>query len=205
MLVKICGLTRQADVDAALKLGANFLGFIFHDKSPRNITPEAAARLDTGPLVKRVGVFVRQDADEILDIMAKARLDVAQLHGEQSVESARRVGFYQVMRVLWPRRFATLDALAAEMDKHAEACCWYLLDAGSSGGGSGEHLDWAELARLQAPHPWLLAGGLGPDNLARALTLCRPDGVDINSGIEDAPGVKNADRMRQAFAALGRG
>lgn len=203
MLVKICGLTRQADVDAALRLGANFCGFIFHEKSPRCITPEAAARLHTGPQAKRVGVFVNQGADEILDIMGRARLDIAQLHGEQSVECARRIGFYQVIRVLWPRRYDNLALLEEEMARHADACCWYLLDAGLSGGGSGRHLDWRELARLRPPHSWLLAGGLGPDNLAWATTLCRPDGVDINSGIEDAPGVKNAEKMARVFGMLG--
>lgn len=202
MLVKICGLTRQADVDAALRLGANFCGFIFHEKSPRSIAPEAAARLDTGPQVKRVGVFVNQGAEEILEIMRTARLDLAQLHGEQSVDCARRIGFYQVIRVLWPRRYDNLALLEEEMARHADACAWYLLDAGTSGGGSGHHLDWRALAHLRPPHTWLLAGGLGPDNLAWATSLCKPDGVDVNSGIEDAPGVKNAEKMARVFATL---
>ncbi len=200
MLIKICGLTRQADVDEAARLGARFCGFIFHPKSPRCLTPEQAARLESGSM-QRVGVFVEQSADEILRVMREARLDLAQLHGGQSVACARAVGAERVIRVLWPDRYMHRAQLHSELQKHADACAWYLLDAGLAGGGSGKRLEWQDLYGLRTPHPWLLAGGLNTDNVRRALAQCAPDGVDFNSGIEDAPGRKNSQKMAAAVTA----
>ncbi|SDF68163.1 phosphoribosylanthranilate isomerase [Desulfovibrio legallii] len=200
MLVKFCGLTRQEDADQAVRLGARMGGFIFHPRSPRGVRPETAAALDTGPLL-RVGVFVEQDAEEIRAIMAAARLDLAQLHGGQSVECAQAVGAERVIRVLWPERYSHRALLYTALRRHAEACAYYLLDAGVKGGGSGRRLEWPDLCCLRAPHPWLLAGGLGPGNVRAALSMCAPCGVDFNSGVEDAPGRKNADKMAAAVAA----
>ena len=200
MFVKFCGLTRQEDADQAVRLGARMGGFIFHPRSPRGVLPAAAAALDTGPLL-RVGVFVQQGAEEIKAVMAEARLDLAQLHGCQSVECALAVGPERVIRVLWPERYSHRALLYNDLRRHAEACAYYLLDAGLKGGGSGRRLEWLDLCRLRAPHPWLLAGGLGPDNVRAALNLCTPGGVDFNSGVEDAPGRKHADKMAAAVAA----
>lgn len=200
MLSKICGLTRQEDVDEAARLGARFCGFIFHPKSPRSIAPEQAARLQSGSM-QRVGVFVEQNAGEIARIMREARLDLAQLHGGQSVACARDVGAERVIRVLWPDRYMHRALLHNELQKYAETCAWYLLDAGLAGGGSGRRLEWQDLYGLRAPHPWLLAGGLNADNVERALKQCAPDGVDFNSGIENAPGRKNLRKMAAAVRA----
>ncbi|MCI7568269.1 MAG: phosphoribosylanthranilate isomerase [Desulfovibrio sp.] len=197
MLVKICGLKRAEDVREAVELGVDFCGFIFHPQSPRAIAPARAAELDSGDC-RRVGVFVEQGSEEILGVMDAARLDFAQLHGRQSVDCALRIGAEKVIRVLWPERFASVSALQAEIDRHARTCAWYLLDAGKRGGGSGRHLDWDSLRELRFPHPWLLAGGLSAATLPAALQSCRPDGVDLNSGIEVAPGVKDVDRLREA-------
>lgn len=201
MRIKICGLTRQADADAAARLGAAFGGFIFHPASPRHITPAAAAALDTGAMA-RVGVFVEQGAEEILAIMEAARLDYAQLHGAQSLACAKRVGVSRVIRVLWPERCASRAGLVAAMEAHAPACAWFLLEAGRAGGGSGRSLDWSQLAGLGAPRPWLLAGGLGPDNAAAAVAACRPDALDFNSGVEEAPGRKSPELLAAAVAAV---
>ena len=200
MLVKVCGLKRAEDVREAAELGVDFCGFIFHPQSPRAIAPARAAELDSGGC-RRVGVFVDQGSEEILGIMETARLDFVQLHGRQSVDCALRIGAEKVIRVLWPERFASAGALQAEIDRHARACAYYLLDAGKRGGGSGRHLDWEALRELRFPHPWLLAGGLSADALKVALQACRPDGVDLNSGIEVAPGVKDAGRLREALLA----
>lgn len=200
MLIKICGLTRQEDVDEAARLGAHFCGFIFHPGSPRGLAAQQAARLASGSM-RRVGVFVEQGADEILRVMREARLDFAQLHGEQSVACARAVGAERVIRVIWPARCTGRAQLEAELQRHAESCAWYLLDAGLAGGGSGSRLAWRELGGLGAPRPWLLAGGLNADNAQRALVLCAPDGLDFNSGIEDAPGRKNSQKMAAAVTA----
>ena len=141
MLIKFCGLTRQEDVDHAASLGAAMCGFIFHPRSPRGVTVAQAAALDSGAML-RVGVFVNQGADEIRRIMDEARLDYAQLHGHQSVECARAIGAERVIRVLWPDRYTHRALLYNDLQRNAEACAYYLLDAGLKGGGSGHKLDW---------------------------------------------------------------
>ncbi|MDR2745098.1 MAG: phosphoribosylanthranilate isomerase [Desulfovibrio sp.] len=198
MLVKICGLTRQEDADAASRLGADLCGFVFHPKSPRHITPERAAQLRSGAM-RRVGVFVEQQAEEILRVMDIARLDFAQLHGKQSAECACAVGPSKIIRVIWPDLYYHRALLHNELQKFASSCAMYLLDAGFSGGGSGKRLEWRDLAGLSAPRPWILAGGLNGHTVGRAVSQCDPACVDFNSGIEDAPGIKNLAKMRAAI------
>ena len=200
MLIKFCGLTRQEDVDHAASLSAAMCGFIFHPRSSRGVTVAQAAALDSGAML-RVGVFVNQGADEIRRIMDEARLDYAQLHGHQSVECARAIGAERVIRVLWPDRYTHRALLYNDLQRNAEACAYYLLDAGLKGGGSGHKLDWSDLASLRPAHPWLLAGGLSAANVAMAVGMCAPAGVDFNSGVEDAPGCKNREKMAAAFMA----
>ena len=101
--IKVCGITRQSDLSTAMGMGAHFCGFIFHPGSPRYIAPSRAAALDSA-LIRRVGVFVNQNAEEIMDIMKTARLEFAQLHGAHSLDCARRIGPEKVIRVLWPDR-----------------------------------------------------------------------------------------------------
>lgn len=201
MLIKCCGMTRQEDVDEAARLGVDFCGFIFHARSPRALAPAQAARLHSGAM-RRVGVFVDQEAGDILRIMREARLDLAQLHGRQSADCARAIGAERVIRVIWPDRYGTRRHLEEALDSYADSCAWYLLDAGLAGGGSGNPLAWEALRGLAAPHPWLLAGGLSADNVRRAVAQCAPDGVDYNSGIEDAPGRKNPYSMAAAVRAV---
>ena len=205
MRIKVCGLTRQQDADAAARLGAAFCGFIFHAASPRSLTPQKAAAIGTAGMA-RVGVFVEQGAEEILAIMEEARLDYAQLHGAQlhgaqSRACAERIGASRVIRVLWPERYAGRQELEADMAAHAPACAWFLLEAGRGGGGSGRPQDWGRLAGLRSPRPWLLAGGLSPLNVASAVAACRPDGLDFNSGVEVAPGKKSPELLAAALAA----
>ncbi len=201
-LVKICGLRRQEDLDCAAAAGADFCGFIFHPASPRHIDPVAAAALDSrGP--RRVGVFVRQGVAEIQTILRVARLDMAQLHGDQSPDCARALGAARIIRVLWPARYPDQAALEADMARHAPDAALFLLDAGMAGGGSGRTLSGVPLPGPNAPRPWLLAGGLTPDNVSRALAACPGcGGVDMNSGLESAPGCKDHQKIRAALTAL---
>ncbi|MDY0202577.1 MAG: phosphoribosylanthranilate isomerase [Desulfovibrio desulfuricans] len=203
MLIKVCGLTRQADVDLAVSFGASMCGFIFHPVSPRCVSPAQAASMESGNML-RVGVFVEQDAEEICRIMAEARLDMAQLHGRQDAACARAVGAQRVIRVIWPARYCHRALLYNELQNHADACACYLLDAGLAGGGSGVRLDWEDLNHLPSPRPWLLAGGLSAENVGLALSRCSPDGVDFNSGVEDAPGQKNAQKLAAALAVAAK-
>ena len=182
--IKVCGITRQSDLSTAMGMGAHFCGFIFHPKSPRYIAPSRAAALDSA-LIRRVGVFVNQNAEEIMDIMKTARLEFAQLHGAQSLDCARRIGPEKVIRVLWPDRYESLDALQKEMELWADSCAWFLLDAGSQSGGHGVSLDWNALASLN-----------------KALEQCTPNGIDLNSGVEAIPGQKSPQKLLAALKSL---
>jgi phosphoribosylanthranilate isomerase len=201
MRIKVCGLTRQKDVNACRELGAHWAGFIFHPESKRHIHPERAASLETGGLV-RVGVLVRQDLDEALDLMRRCRLDLVQLHGDQDPAFCRRMGPEKVVRTFWPQRYEAEKDLQQELDRYAPCCGWFLLDAGLSGGGHGRRIETEWLGRgLRLERPWLLAGGLGPESIGAGLTL-RPDGVDLNSGVEAAPGVKDRRAIAKTLSTL---
>lgn len=199
MKLKICGMTRQEDLRLADALGFDYCGFIFHPDSPRHVSAARAAGLESGRM-KRVGVFVKQNSAEILAIMKEARLDLAQLHGDQPEETARAVGPERVIRVMWPERFAgrkEMENAAASL-----ACAWYLLDAGRGGGGAGRGIKAGFLQDLILPKPWLLAGGLAPENLDAVLAKICPDGLDFNSGLESAPGIKDGGKMRKVVNAV---
>lgn len=202
MRLKICGITREEDAREAARLGYHLCGFVFHQDSPRHISMEQAAATHTGPML-RVGVFVNQDLQEIRAFMARARLDYAQLHGGQGQDIALALGLDHVIRVLWPGRYASLKDM--EADAAAKPCAFYLLESGASGGGSGRAMSqgtWQNLASLHLPMPFFLAGGLNQDNAAQAAKACNPAGMDINSGAEDMPGIKNHTKMAAIAAAL---
>ena len=201
LLVKVCGLTRPEDVIGCAEAGADLVGCIFAAKSPRKVTPAQAAALPR-TTAKRVGVFIEQTVPEILAIMDEADLDMAQLHGDHTPDDCRAIGPDRVIRTFWPNRYPDVAALAAAMAAYAGAVRYALLDAGSSGGGHGRTLDWSSLAALSAPMPWILAGGLGPDNVADAVAAARPQGVDLNSGVEVAPGIKELGKVRRCLWAV---
>lgn len=200
MIVKVCGMTRPEDVDFCDGLGIDLLGFIFHGPSPRNVTPGWVATLKPGQALK-AGVFVRQGVDEIDGIAREAGLDLLQLHGGHTREQCRALGPERVIKALWPQRYATAELLLADMELFAPVCRAILLDSGTSGGGHGTSLDPAALRRLKCPHPWYLAGGLGPHNLETMKTTGAA-GFDLNSGVESAPGIKDHEKIRRAFTIL---
>ena len=198
MRIKICGMSEQRVIDEAAALGVDMCGFVFHEPSPRNVTAHEVAALDTHGM-KRVGVFVTQSAEEICRIAREAGLDYIQLHGGQSAAFAGNFPAEKVIRVLWPSRYSARQALEKDIAAFAGTCGLYLLDAGM---GSGRTLDWQALEGLSFPHPWLLSGGLSPENAAQALSACAPDGLDFNSKLEAAPGRKSASRIREAVEAV---
>lgn len=206
LLIKICGITRQEDADAAAIARADMCGFIFHEGSPRLCTAARAAAITT-PNLRRVGVFVGQDARSVRDIMREARLDMAQLHGPQSpihtADCARLVGAENIIRVFWPQKHPSRADLEEHFHGHSRHCAYFLLDAGQGGGGSGKALRWQALRGLTSPRPWLLAGGLSPTNAAEALALnlAGLTGLDFNSGVEDQPGQKNPEKIHAAVKA----
>lgn len=214
--VKICGLTREQDVHACIELDIEYTGFIFVPASPRYIEPAAVARMPVGRGL-RVGVFSGQSRDTVLRIMEDARLDLAQLHGKENPEFCRAIGAERVIKVLWPEQLWTrtntgaetgvvdiLQRLEAECEKFTGSCAFFLLDAGVAGGGSGKTLAWSSLRDFAPLHPWFLAGGLGPDNAAKAYSECRPFGLDCNSGVEETAGHKDPGKIMALIASLNR-
>lgn len=195
--LKVCGLTRREDAALAVALGADALGFVFWSKSPRAISADAARVVHEAapPFVARVGVFVDAGPDEVAATVRRAALDVAQLHGDEPVEGYAGLG----VRLVKVATLETDDDVARVIEWPA----WVtpLVDAvdRERRGGTGRVADWARAARVAAVRPTLLAGGLTADNVAEAIGRVQPWGVDVSSGVEDRPGVKNAERLR-AFA-----
>jgi phosphoribosylanthranilate isomerase len=186
-LLKVCGITRQEDATVCEQMAVDFCGFVFHPASPRYVTPTHVSTLQTWRC-KRVGVFTTQDADEILKIMASARLDFAQLHARQDDEVVRAIGGERVIRVRFPETLLTSSAEKPD----ALPVAYTLFD---SGYGTGKPFDWQLL--LHAPRPFFVAGGLTAKNIPELLAVCRPDGVDVNSGVESSPGIKCAKLIRE--------
>ena len=202
LLCKICGLTRAEDAALCHSLGADFIGFIFVPATPRFVAPRRAAALPDGPAL-RTGVFAGTELVELRESARLARLDFIQLHGGEEPVFCSAVGPERVIKTLWPEKL-TPEALEREMERFAPVCAYFLFDAGIRGGGSGKSLGTDILRRIRPPRPWLLAGGLGPENLRSALAGFAPEsipnGVDMNSALESAPGIKNHECVRKALA-----
>lgn len=198
IFIKVCGITSQHDADLCVEFDADFIGFIFHASSPRCVTVEQVRAIET-PTLMRTGVFTDQSVDEVKRIMQHARLNLAQLHGDQDPEFCKALGRTRVMKVFWPSRYATRQELEADMERFAPYSRFYLFDAGSGGGGHGTEQDWSFLAGLRGIKTWFIAGGLGPHNLKQAIMGCNPCGLDLNSGVESAPGVKSAEKLKAVF------
>jgi len=179
VMVKICGITRRQDAEAAVEAGASAIGFVFYSKSPRYVTPRIAAQLGAGLDVWKVGVFQDESPALIEDVMRAANLDVAQIYGG-GLPPVPRV--WRSFRPGWPARLSEV----------VEAI---LLD----GPANGIAFDWKQ-ARGFA-EKLILAGGLNPSNVAEAIRIARPWGVDASSGLESAPGVKDHDKVRQFVKA----
>ena len=196
MLVKICGITRMEDAEAAVAAGAGAIGFVFWPQSPRCIDPHRARAIAAAlpPFVTAVGVFVNQPLDEVNGVASLVRLGAVQLHGDETPEFAAAVSSPVIKAVsvggvdmrAWPSRVRLL------LDVHDPA----------ARGGTGRTIDWTAAADLAARREILLAGGLTPDNVADAVARVRPFGIDVSSGVERAPGIKDHRRLRALFEAV---
>ncbi len=197
--VKICGVTRLEDALLAVRLGADALGFNFWPGSKRFLAPAAAREIvrRLPPLVTAVGVFVNATQDELLRAVAASGVQVAQLHGDEPPALCGALPL-PVVKALRVRDAASLDALAA-YDGLVGAI---LLDSPSPGyGGSGAAFDWSLAAAAAAARTVILAGGLRPANVAEAVRAVRPFAVDVASGVESAPGLKDGELMRRFIEA----
>ena len=212
MRAKICGVNNAAAVDAAVSGGASFVGFVFYAPSPRALTPEAAGALAaTLPAsVTKVGLLVDDPDERIAEILARAPLDLLQLHGKETpdrVAAIRQRFGVPVMKAVKIAAAADL-AVADQYLAHAD---WLLFDAktppqmtGALPGGNALAFDWQLLAGRSWPLPWMLSGGLTAENLADAVRISGAQVVDVSSGIESRPGQKDPARIAAFLAAAAR-
>jgi phosphoribosylanthranilate isomerase len=208
LTVKICGLSTQDTLDAALAAGADMVGFVFCEKSPRHISFETARTLGArvAGRVPKVALTVDADDATLAAIIAELKPQLLQAHGKESPERVfdlrARFGLPVMKAILLSQK----DDLAA-IARYEPVADWLLFDAKPAAnaarpGGNGETFDWGLLRGIEIGKPWLLAGGLNVDNLATALATGAP-GVDISSGVETMPGVKDTAKIR-AFIAEAR-
>ncbi len=198
--IKICGITGIEDALHAAACGANALGFIFYRQSPRYIDPATAAGIIArlpGAICK-IGVFVNEAAETVKQTAAACGLDLIQLHGDETVDYCE--GFHPDVLI---------KALPLETEKDLQRASLYpvralLVDARSAGryGGTGKQASWELAARLAKDKPLILAGGLNSENIAAAMRTVRPRAVDINSGVEEAPGKKNAEKVKEIIGIV---
>ena len=198
--IKICGITNLEDALCAAACGADAVGFIFHEASPRYIAPEWAKKIIAALPVElvKVGVFVNRNAEEVMQMVKDCGLDLIQLHGDESPEYCRRFPPEQIIKAVFLRTPEELRALVA-YDIRA-----FLADFREAGryGGTGKRADWGLAKILGKTHPLILAGGLAIGNIREALLAIEPCAVDINSGIEKAPGIKDHDKLRRIVGII---
>lgn len=199
--VKICGIRRLEDALLAAELGASAVGFIFWPASPRFIDPYRARgiALALPPFVTTVGVFVDQPAEYVSGVANLLNLGAVQLHGDERPESYEHLPHRVIKSV--PAEFGA-DIRAAVSTVPARATV--LLDAHDpeKRGGTGKTIDWTEAAAAARVRRIILSGGLNADNVARAIEDVRPFAIDVSSGVESSPGVKDPMKLRALFRAL---
>ena len=193
--VKICGITNLEDALSAVEAGADALGFVFYAASPRHIFPEQATRIisQLPPFVQTVGLFVNEEATAVNEVAALCRLDLVQLHGDESADYCQQIS----RRVLKAFRVRSLTCLDPIKDYRVAG---YLLDTFSPSfyGGTGTSFNWEIATEAVKRHQRIiLAGGLTPDNVAEAIRQVGPYGVDVSSGVEAGPGKKDRDKVRE--------
>ena len=201
--LKICGLTRLEDALLCADRGADFLGFIFVPDSPRFIEPEKAAEIVAAlqarvELPKIVGVFRDSSVDYMRELTALVPLDYTQLHGAETEEDVQLLGVPAI------KSFRVGDVLP---DTNATPSAdWLLFDTYDErrGGGTGRRFDWSLLALYPRTKPFFLSGGINADNAGAAISLVRPDALDVASGVESEPGIKDREKIDALFDRVRR-
>ena len=204
--VKICGLKTPEGVTAACANGADMIGLVFVSRSPCCVEPDVAAYLAQyiPPHIQKVGLFENASLEEIAAVTARVPLDMLQLHGRESpdfVQAARAQTGLRLIKALPVAEERDLEAASA-FAPHVD---WFLFDtktAGGTYGGTGQSFDWTVMDGFRSDRPWMLAGGLTPDNVAAAIRTAAPDGVDVSSGVETGGrGEKDPARIRAFIEA----
>lgn len=206
MRIKICGITNVEQARAIANFGADSLGFICVSSSPRyvHITHIKEIVKEIATKVNTIGVFVNEDHEKIIKIVEETGLTGVQLHGEENPqfceELRKSLPEVEIIKAIRVKNSESLDFLKIYFD----CADTLLLDAydPKMHGGTGKTLNWELLTNFKSPLPWFLAGGLTPDNIKNALTLLQPDGIDLSSGVEIAPGNKNLIKVHQLFEIL---
>jgi phosphoribosylanthranilate isomerase len=203
MRVKICGITRAEDAELAVSLGAWAIGFLLWPESKRYADPAVVAGISRSlqRKVERVGVFVNQPLDEIEALVDTLQLSYVQLHGDEGPAFCQAVSQRTGSKVIKAMRVAHASDLR-ELDRYHTDL--HLLDTAVKGvrGGSGQTWDWSLAAQRRSKIPFLLSGGLTPENVADGIAAAHPWGVDVASGVESAPGIKDPEKLEAFFHAV---
>ena len=193
VIVKICGITNVSDAYASIKYGADALGFILYNKSPRYVPPDKLRNIikRLPPFITTVGVFVNENTDIIKNILNETGLNIAQLHGDETPEDCEQ--FTRVIKAFRVRDHADIE------DISSYKVSAFLLDTYSVNafGGTGLTFDWDVVADAKQFGNIIVAGGLTPENVSDVITQTSPYGVDVSSGVEESPGVKDHGKIRE--------
>ena len=200
MRVKVCGITRREDAVLAVDLGATALGFVFWPRSPRAVAPETVREITDGlaPFVSRVGVFVNESPARVAAVAAHAGLTCIQLHGDENASE------YVDLQLPVIKALPVGEGFSLSAVEDLPARVTPLLDAHDPArrGGTGRVIEWTVAAAAARVRPLILSGGLHPENVKSAVATVHPYAVDVSSGVEAAPGIKDENKLRAFFAAL---
>lgn len=202
--IKICGITNKQDAINASSLGVDMLGFVFYKKSKRYVEPKVERDIVSAlpPSVIKVGVFVDEDKSKVLDIAENCELGMLQFHGDE--DPGYCDSFRSSCKIIKAFRIKDKNSLKGINDYDVD---FYMLDTYSekSKGGTGKSFDWKIIEDLEFLKPVILSGGLAPENVAQAIQKFPPYGVDVSSGVEEAPGKKNLELMRKFVENIRKG
>lgn len=202
--VKICGITNLEDARFAAGAMADFLGFIFYEKSPRYIEPaEAGAMVNWLEGPQKVGVFVNHPLDDVNRIARDVGLDLVQLHGNESVEYCQLVE-KPIIKVIHVSESTTAAELKQKAALYSEVATYFLFDTKTEDqwGGSGHTFNWNLLKEAAGDIPFFIAGGITPKNAVSAIQTVHPFALDVNSGVEEEPGLKDFEKIEQLMEAI---
>ncbi len=201
--LKVCGMRDPENISELIKLKPDFIGFIFYGKSPRYVSEPDEDLFSRIPLsIKKVGVFVNEEIDTVLDLYNKLGLDYVQLHGDEDLEFSQKlkeagVGIIKVFRIL--------DSLPYAISSHSEFSDYFLFDTATHGyGGSGRHFDWTILKNYNLDTPFLLSGGIERDDLEAIseMNIENMVGIDVNSRFEVSPAMKDINKLKELKVSL---
>ena len=200
MRVKVCGITRREDAVLAVDLGATALGFVFWPRSPRAVAPGTVREITDGlpPFVSRVGVFVNESPARVAAVAADAGLTCIQLHGDENASE------YAGLQLPVIKALPVGEGFSLSAVEDLPTRVTPLLDAHDPArrGGTGRVIEWTVAAAAARVRPLILSGGLNPENVKSAVATVNPYAVDVSSGVEAAPGIKDENKLRALFSAL---